>query len=78
MRVWAFQWERERERQQERVEEFGIERRSKSVTYQGGPPSAWLSLYLSFSSLVTRLVMRPHSRPMRKSTQTARAITNMM
>lgn len=35
-------------------------------------------LYLSFSSLVTRLVMRPHSRPTRKRTHTASTITNRM
>lgn len=35
-------------------------------------------LYLSFSSWVTRLVMRPHSSPMRKSTEMPRLIMARM
>lgn len=39
----------------------------------GGP-----MLYLSFISLVTLLVMRPHSRPPKKSTHTPTMMTDKM
>lgn len=43
-------------------------------SYEGGP----VLLYLSFSSCVTRLVMRPHSSPTRKSMHTPTVIISRM
>lgn len=66
-----------------RASERSRRRRRKREKRKGGgarsPSCVWaLVLYRSFSSLVTRLVIRPHSSPTRKRTHTLSVIISRM